>query len=163
MENTPAQKNNWISVFPASHHLLTTGTSKKLSQLDRDHPKWPQPRHSVLAEPLPVMNRTHIHPPLSMIYTGMVCKVLHGSSPGALLCCRRKTCTGGLSRVRSNSTLKSYSQGHGRRKDHHQNQTSIIHRQIIQFVVYAAGSEVFELFSSDLIWVQNRKVLSVPH
>lgn len=26
---------------PASHHQLTTGTSKKPSQLGRDHPKWP--------------------------------------------------------------------------------------------------------------------------
>lgn len=66
MENTPAKVNNYISVLPASHHLLTTGTSKKPSQLDRDHPKQPLPRHSDPVQPLPAMNRTHIYPPLSV-------------------------------------------------------------------------------------------------
>lgn len=66
LENTPAKVNNWISVLPASHHLLTTGTSKKPSPQGRDHPEWPLPRHSVLVQPLPAMNRTHMHPPLSV-------------------------------------------------------------------------------------------------
>lgn len=35
--------------------------------------------------------------------------------------------------------LKSYSQGHGRGKDHHQNQVSIIHWQIIQPVVHVCS------------------------
>lgn len=145
---------------PASHHQLTTGTSKKLSQLGRDHPKWPLPRHSVLVQPLPAMNRTHMHPSLCAPTQAWFAKGSTAAAPQALLCCRSKTCTGGGSR----DPLKSYSQGHGRGKDHHQNQVSIIHWQIIQSVVYyAAGSEAFELFSSDLTWVQNEKVLSVPH
>lgn len=118
-------------LFPASHHLLTTGTSKKTSQLGRDHPKWPLPRHSVLVQPLPVMNRTHIHPCLSCIYTGVVCRVLHGSSPRGPALLQEEN----LHRRVSNSTLKSYSQGYGRCKDHHQHQTSTTHRQIIQFAV----------------------------
>lgn len=131
----PSTSDNWIPVFPASHHLLTTGTSKT-SQLGRDHPKWPLPRHSVLVQPPPVMNRTHIHPPLSCAFTqAWFAECSMAAAPEALLCCRRKTCTGGVSRDRSNSALKSYSQGYGRGKDHHQNQTSIIQRQIIQFVV----------------------------
>lgn len=111
-------------------HVLTSGTSKKPSQLGRDHPKWPLPRHSVLVQPLPAMNRTHIHPPLCASTQAWLAKCSMAAAPEALLCWR-KTCTGGGSR----DPLKSYSQGHGRGKDHHQNQVSIIHWQIIQPVV----------------------------
>lgn len=163
MENTPAQVNNWISVLPASHHLLTTGTSTKPFQLGRDHPKWPVPRHPVLVQPLPAMNR--IHPPLSVHF------LRHGLQSAPWQQPQRPCSAAGGKPAQEGwaekgatvpwrATAKDMEEG--RITTRIRSQLSI-GRLSSLLSNYAAGSEAFELLSSDLTWVQNQKVLSVPH